>query len=192
MALPATDDFNRANANPAGGNWSACTSGGNVKILSNRLSGAGSSDFVAYWNADTPNNDQYAKCLVPLSASYDGGPGVRVNYNNIHNGYFYNVGFGSISKITNGSWSVVLWGTTGTYSATSVYKLQAVGNALTTFQDSTQTGTSTDSSFPSGNLGIGGYATDIIIDDWEGGNVGGAASSILMPKHTYFSNLMSL
>jgi hypothetical protein len=60
MALPASDNFNRSNANPIGGNWTTVPGLENVQIVSNQLTGT-VSPSVAYWNPDTPNNDQYSQ-----------------------------------------------------------------------------------------------------------------------------------
>ena len=69
MALPATDNFNRADSNPAGVPWVKVGLASDVRILTNRLTAAGSVVGFVYWNADTPADDQYSQCIVPTSGS---------------------------------------------------------------------------------------------------------------------------
>jgi hypothetical protein len=60
VALPASDNFNRANANPAGGNWTTMPLAVAIQIISNQCAASGVG-AAARWNADTFGNDQYSQ-----------------------------------------------------------------------------------------------------------------------------------
>lgn len=60
MALPASDDFNRANSTDIGTNWTPQS--GSFELSSNAVLPNGSSagtENAEFWNADTFGNDQY-------------------------------------------------------------------------------------------------------------------------------------
>lgn len=65
MALPATDDFNRANGLLGTGNWTVQSGLDNIVINTNaiRVEDVGF-DAGCNWNADTPGNDQFAEIRV--------------------------------------------------------------------------------------------------------------------------------
>lgn len=77
MALPATDDFNRANGAP-GANWTGSV-GGDLTIDSNTIRGAGvGTDNSMYWSADLPDAAQYAQCkIVTAAVGLFRGPTIR-------------------------------------------------------------------------------------------------------------------
>jgi len=60
-----TDDFNRADANPAGGNWSTLSGYNVVQIISQKLcSSSSGGDSGAYWNAATPGANQFVQYTI--------------------------------------------------------------------------------------------------------------------------------
>jgi len=194
MALPATDDFNRANGG-LGSNWTEY--GSTNRIVSNVAQGASvSADTFSKWNADTFSNDQYSKYkIASTSGSMDAGPAVRIGTSGL-NGCFLSTYNGTLefAKFVSGTFST--FGIVGTATTGDIVEIHAVGTStgnMRAFKNSVASGTGTDSAFTSGGAGFFIYNSAAQIDDWEGGNVGGvAASSILMSKHRYFSNLMSL
>jgi len=175
MSLPATDDFNRVNANPAGGNWSVASPSGNVQISSNRLSGvSGGSGGFAYWNADTPGNNQYAQCIMPDALSASGGPAVRIQTGTgTRDGYRYNVSAKTLVKWVGGT-STTLQTMTDTVSNSAVYKLEVSDTTLKVYKNGVQLGTDvTDSAHSSGSIGVYQNALTSVFDSWEGGNFTG-------------------
>lgn len=78
-----TDNFNRANETPIAGNWTTGFSGwASARLLSNTFAGpAADADSAAYYNAFTPQADQF--CEVEVGAGNggdgDGGPCVRMD-----------------------------------------------------------------------------------------------------------------
>src|SRR5882762_1014528 len=94
MTIRATDDFNRANADPIGGNWTGFA--GNGAIVSNQLrqASAGGIDAYVVWNADTPPVNHYSRITFISSGNSgsdieDGGPAVRLTTGG--NGYLFNI-----------------------------------------------------------------------------------------------------
>src|SRR6267143_4180867 len=93
MTVRATDNFNRADADPIGGNWTGFA--GNGAIVGNQLrqSTAGGIDAYIIWNADTPPADHYSKIGFVASVNNgtdveDGGPCARLTTGG--NGYLFN------------------------------------------------------------------------------------------------------
>ena len=171
MTLPVSDNFNRTNANPAGGNWTPATTNV-IQILSNRLVGVSGFGF-SYWNADTPLGAQWASCKMPNSAARSGGPAVRIQVGTgTREGYRYNVNDGTLSKYVGGT-GTVLQTITDTPSTTAVYKLEAIGSTIKVYKDGVQIGTDvTDTAWSSGSVGVWHSASSAEIDDWAADTAG--------------------
>lgn len=172
MALPATDNFNRDDANPIGGNWTTITGVGDIQLSGNACAGtSASSDNAAYWNADSFANDQYAQ-IKKLTTSNDHGPLVRGATNNCYIADTYSTAV-DIWKNVAGSWSQVGSSISITLSANDVIKLTVTTTTLEVFQNGISRGTRTDSALASGSAGMWAYqnSTSHEMDDWEGGNV---------------------
>lgn len=176
MTLPVSDNFNRSNANPAGGNWTPLTTNV-VQILSNRLVGVSGFGFT-YWNADTPNDAQWASCKMPNSTARSGGPAIRIQAGSgTREGYRYNVNDGTLSKYVSGT-GTVLQTIADTPSTTAVYKLEAIGSTIKVYKDGTQIGTDvTDTAWASGRVGVWHSASSAEIDDWSADNAGIAVTA---------------
>lgn len=184
MALPATDNFNRANADPIGGNWTTINQA--MKIASNVAAPSNTNnDSGSYWNADSFNNDQYGQIKVTAPGNFNqtgGGPAIRCNATSGGNGYVVFVMAGGsnnvqFSKLVNGSFTSI-WQRTATYSAGALCKVSATGTTLTvTYNGSAVGANATDSAHSAGSAGMA-YSSinaSTTLDDWEGGNVGAAA-----------------
>jgi hypothetical protein len=183
MALPATDNFNRADANPIGGNWSTVQGLNALQLQNNSVNGSvNNTDNAAYWNADSFANDQYSQ-IKKLTTSSDHGPLVRVATNNCYMADVYSTGI-DIWKYVAGSWTQLGSTISITLAANDVLKLSATGTTLEIFQNGTSRGTRSDSELATGSAGIWAYNnyTNINVDDWEGGNVSGGAT--LVPQET--------
>src|ERR1043165_1916097 len=90
MALPATDDFNRADTFPGGtlgANWTNQTAG--LQIFSNEAIGSDGNVPVGFWNVDSFPNDQYSKITIGSAAFSDGGPTVRASATGGSRNYYY-------------------------------------------------------------------------------------------------------
>lgn len=178
-ALPATDNFNRADVNPIGGNWTTITGQTAQQIVSYAVKGT-SGTSGSYWNADTPNNDQYAQIKVWFtSGDYGAGPVVRCS---ISADTFYTLivtdrTTAQIFKVVGGSWTL-LGGSSITISYFNngdLIRLEISGTTLTPIIAGTTYATRTDSAITSGMVGmLNNYNNAYTyLDDWEGGNLGG-------------------
>lgn len=171
MALPATDDFNRADALDLGANWTNSTSydaGAKIRIVSNTASVSGSARGPsAYWNADSFTADHYSQCV--LGTAPDVGPAVRIATNQ---SYVISGSNHTLSKVTNGT-SFSTLQTLPSMAVGDTIKLTVEGSTLKVYKNGSQTGTNqTDATFSTGNPGLWGWTG--AMDDWEGGNMGAA------------------
>ena len=178
LALPATDNFNRASQTPLAGNWTSWgtyywylfNGGGDAS-----LSATGTGYEWAHWNASLFDNDQYAKAKVANTNVNDKvGVGVRMSNGN---GYFAMAGptgssgslFGKIvgNTVTVQSTNAAIFANTG-----DVIKIIAAGTNILWYINDVLQENYTDSSLTSGNAGIAGYnnAGSGEVDDFEGGN----------------------
>lgn len=65
-------DFVGANANPIGDPWTTQPPGDNLQRLSNALHSATAGVCIAYYNVETPDNDQYVKVTIDTLANFAG------------------------------------------------------------------------------------------------------------------------
>src|SRR5437868_14876954 len=75
----ASDNFNRSNANPIGGNWTGVTN--NNQIVSNAVqpNGTNNAEHSSYYNQLSWPNDQYSEVsITTLTGSVQAGPCVRM------------------------------------------------------------------------------------------------------------------
>ena len=166
----ATDNFNRADANPVGGNWVTCTGSNNARIVSNQLKSSSTGSYV-YYNATTAN-DQYSQCVQAASVC---GPAVRLQGTS-RDGYFYHVNSATLYSRVSGTANSIL--TTGdTPSTTAVYKLEVIGSTLTVYKDGISIGSVTNTDFTSGWTGIYIGSNTGKVDDWAGGDSGQAMTA---------------
>jgi hypothetical protein len=189
MALPASDNFNRANEYPIGGNWSAPSGGDGLYLDNYVVVPNGSTTYISYWNADAFNNNQYSQCIIPSDfVGYGhGGPAVRVQSGAIT---FYVLDYGEVSdtfriyKCVANSFTKVGADISHTFSNSEVYKLSAEGTdsvTLSFFVDGNLEATRTDSSstITDGSAGIYGNGGFQSYDNWEGGDLAAGGLSIL-------------
>lgn len=178
MALPAQDDFNRADGNLTGGNWTLQGTG-NLAIAGNTITPARSGNpVVVRWSADTfPDAQKCELTLVNPTTNGGIGPAVRVGSASV-NAYFLHLFGGTnasfLGKIVAGG-AVTQIGGTFTATAGSVYRLEAEGNSLRVYQDDALQFTQTDSSLASGWAGL--YGNDF--DDTAQGDDFGANALVI-------------
>lgn len=206
MALPATDNFNRADGPIGGGNWARYALGVPAIISSTICVTEGvGSDSCAAWTADTPNADQYAQVkLITLNTSTQRAAGLLLRGGATGIGASLNGYVGLARGPFGASTTLVIWkfvsggqsqltSTTTTVAANDILKFTATGTSTTTltlYINGAQALQTTDSSSPltSGFGGIyiftdAGVQSDAAIDDFEVGNVtaaGGPAGRNLL------------
>lgn len=192
----ATDNFNRANVNPIGGNWTSLGGiVGNAQIVSNSVqnSVAGTSGD-SFWNANTFSNDQWATDAITSFSGSASFAGVILRGSS-QNAYrvFMQVGSpgnfiiakivaNAASNLTNqASPDALVTGDTITGSV--------VGTQISFFKNRNLLWTLTDSSLSSGKAGfqIDGVSStaNAQIDNWSGGNITAAppASILFLQRH---------
>jgi hypothetical protein len=183
MALPAFEPFT---GDGALANW---TQQATLDTLV-RVGGQGATnsvqDAMAYWNADVFAADQYSQFVVkakdPALKYY--GPVVRASGigDALRNGYLAldNVSTGNVElwKLVAGSFTQ-LKVVAQVVVANDVPRIEVQGTTIVMKLNGVQIGTSTtDSSLATGSAGVYILDHQTRIDDWEGGNLGGAPPSV--------------
>lgn len=176
MALPASDNYTRADANPIGGNWTTATGVNGHKILSNqcRIITA-NADACSYWNADTPNNDQWAQ-ITYGGTTFGDGPAVRISTSATDyyfitdsggNIFFYRSKTGVQTQLGTALNAVSAWAVGDTL------KLEVIGSTLKAYRNGVQIGSTYTDATPltTGRVGVYMYS-DTTYTAWAGGNVG--------------------
>ena len=183
MALPATDTFTASDGTALttySASWTYNI--GTFAINTNAVycSAAVNFEAAAKWTADAFANDQYAQGVC-VTESSSGGSGAAVRCGTGANYYgYYNDTTGSyLHKNVGGTWTQI--GSNGpSLAVNDVIRLEVEGTTLRPKINGTLVaaiGAQTDSTFSSGSAGIsfwGGNPT-ARLDNWEGGNIGGAA-----------------
>ncbi|HSA08094.1 MAG TPA: hypothetical protein P5099_01885 [Candidatus Moranbacteria bacterium] len=176
------DNFNRPDANPIGGNWSAITSEDPFRIVSNQMVATVTDSNGVYWNANAFDNDQYSQVTLKTAGGTYIGAMVRIS-SSAKTYYFFGSGATSsyvLGKYVSGSWTVINT-YTETQAVNDVIKLRVVGTTLTPTLNGTDLQSFADSSISSGSPGIHTYgSTSAALDDWEGGNLGGSLIAPIM------------
>ncbi len=181
MSTLATDDFNRADADPIGGSWTTASSNSAMKIVSNACQPSSlPADCGAYYNAISWPDDQYSQCKITVNDTASGsGPGVYVR---LASGAFTcyravashattnNV---ELAKFVAGAHTAI-WQRTQSFTDGDTLRLEVQGTTLRVFINGVQVGAdATDSSVTTGNAGVA-YSSQSVsasLDDWEGGDL---------------------
>lgn len=184
MALPASDDFNRANNTTLGANWTLVKGlfGINTNAAYSRSAGA---DTLARWNADTFGNDQYAQVTISVLSVDNIAVGVacRLDTGGAETGYFA-YAFRNVSPNVDVELAKYVAGVYTTISTTSgfavgdVLRLEVEGTTLRLYRNGSLVDTRTDSSIASGAAGVSGFgnSTSGRMDDWSGSNLAAAVA----------------
>ena len=174
-AVAVTDNFDRTDANPIGGNWSVPTGGAALKILSNVVTGTvdETTDNLSYWNADTFANDQYSQAVITgdnVGVAVRMATGALTYYAFIHTtGDQFEV-----HEVTTGTWAKLGDTYAETYTPGDTIKLTISGSTLTPYLNGSALATRSDSSISSGSAGIviaTPFPTSQTINNWAGGDL---------------------
>lgn len=187
MALPATDNFDRADANPIGGNWSTIHNESAVKIVSNQILGSGAARCGAVWNADVFDDDQYSQ-VKGTQATFVSAYGVAVRAPTATpESYYYFAQVTStvcrMQKIVAGTLTQIGLDYAHTYVQNDVLKLEVTGQdtdaVLTPYINGSAAGTRAGvANLNSGRAGVRFSNNNHSADDWEGGNVEAAPAAV--------------
>jgi hypothetical protein len=179
----ATDNFNRANETPLGGNWTLSGAGDNdFNLSANHIVPANTSvDSVDWYNAVVWPNNQYSKASIVAPGTSAGGQGMGlcVRHATSLRTYYGCVidaaGASNVQlfKMVAGT-KTVIWTRTATYSSGAIMELQVQGTTLRVIYNGSQVGAdATDSAISTGNAGLYYSSTDAsaTLDNWEGGSL---------------------
>lgn len=172
----ATDDFNRADANPAGSPWSGTVPPWDVtyKILSNALQQqSDSGDHIAVHDDGVISwpNDQCSQGVIRTTVNADGGPCVR-GLAGTKQGYFFgaNIATGNyqIQKFVAGANSTIA-SAAGSWADGDTITIEAVGTSIRGYKNGVLVISVTDTSLASGRPGFYGW-NGPIWESWAGGD----------------------
>ena len=198
MALPATDDFNRADQDlDASSDWTTVTR--NPVIVSNRVRGNAGGVGLSKWVSDTANNDQYSECdfYTDGGAAAIGGPAIRVLTDDAY--AFQLVGTSTTFRrtilIEASTRTTIATATTTTLVSGDLVRIEMTGTTLTTFLAGSSSGQpgGTDATISSGELGLfmyNGPNANAELDNWEGGNLGAGPAATFQPAWAMNSNVV--
>lgn len=192
MALPATDAFTRTDGS-LGSNWTQANGTNSPRVRANGIDNYDGSDDLVYWNADSFNNDQYSQLVYKSGSAVYLGPGVRITASN---GYGLEASSNNtryLGKIVAGVYTE-LANNLAAFTANDVYRMEMTGTSLVVKVNGSNIFSVTDGSLASGSAGLAGYGSSsgsTAWDDWEGGNLGGSATSLpLRRRFRSFSGLI--
>lgn len=183
MALPATDNFNRADGG-LGANWTTQDNAG--VISSNTFLAAGSFGYQ-FWNADAFPDNQYGQAFFgPGGAATQQYVGLTLRASGTgagaYDNYFIYADAANIYIGKNVSGSFTLLQTiTGEGASLTTYKASIEGSTIKVYKSGVQIGSDqVDATHTSGSVGIGGLSGSL--DDWEGGAIGVAPKRFLATR----------
>jgi hypothetical protein len=189
-----TDSFTGANDDPLNANWTVDQ--GTLRIFVNCCNeNALAFPHIGRYAGGMFANDQYAQ-VKPFNGVGIHGGGVAVRLDASKNGYcayFVNPTTVLIDRIDAGALTNLA--SIGSLSFTAdvdVLKLDVVGTTLTAYKNGTPIGNATDSTHASGRAGVviqGNSGT--LIDDWEGGDIGGGGQSPAMTSVPFVPRSMA-
>lgn len=185
----ALDTFQRADANPIGGNWTPVVSGVFVagQLASHNFEASASNSAVAaYWNALSWNADQWAQVTIGACGSgsdvgivlrQDTGGAVTF-YDLLWTGATGSTGQWFIQKRVAGATSTLATGNTPTTNVGDTILGVVIGSNLYLYWNGILIGTATDSTLTSGSPGIflfaNGTPDTAVISSWAGGTFSSA------------------
>jgi hypothetical protein len=182
MSVLASDDFNRANANPIGGSWTTAPNHNALQLLSNTCQPSSLAvDCGAYYSGITWPADQYAQVKVTVNSTGTGvGPGLfcRQDTGGANTCYRLVASHAAANNIELGKFIAGaftgIWTRTQAFTDGDTLRLEVQGTTLRAYLNGVQIGAdTTDSSIASGATGIA-YSSltsaTTLVDDFEGGD----------------------
>lgn len=193
IAGGATDNFNRADETPLASPWGVAHggAGGNCNLVSNAITASTASNKFIYHGSSVTSADQYAQWLYASAITNDDwGPAVRINNTGgERHGYWYSVyqgGLDGLNKfIANSFTQVEAWHQAAGVGNT--VRIEASGSTISGYLNGAQVSGSpaTDTSLTTAGLGAGAFVfeTGGSIDDFDGGDLGGAPTERHQTRH---------
>lgn len=195
MAVLFTDNFNRANESPLGGNW-ATAEGGGLQLISNAVgrpvaSVTNTVSIVTTTAATIPANQYAQATILGTAGSTFDYPGIALRFSSTGGGTGYVVAYGNLSsgtqniftvwKVVSGTYTQIGSDIAATYIAGGILYAEAVNSGtsvnINVYYNGTLIGTRTDTSsiIASGQPGLFYYFGNTgayTLDDFSTGNVG--------------------
>lgn len=193
MTQLAFDKFQRADANPIGGNWTTLSNTGDIQLASQQAQASLlASECEAFYNAAVWPNDQYSEITLGVTTSQYIHVGVR--YGGAGNGYILLVECTSgnvyIQKLAGGSGSTLIGPVSSglPFSSGEIVRLTVQGTLLSATRNGIPATSVTDSDIASGSAGFGFFVFGAIagatVASWSGGNLltppSGVDNSLMM------------
>lgn len=188
MALPATDDFT-GTAGTYLSSRTGWTTGQMRADMYLRTGGycaaeiAGSTNYAAYrWIGDAFNGNHYSQALAQALFG-SSGIGVTVRCQSASNSYYgftLNTAGAKIVRCDSGTLTTLVFDEL-TYTAGFTMRLEVNGTALTAIYNGSTVLSTTDATYSGGGAGIHGtndLGSSQMIDNWEGGNIGGSSTPV--------------
>lgn len=184
-----SDDFNRANETPIGGNWATGNGTNGLNLSGNILVAVspGAQDGTSNYTATTFSNDQYSRGELTCVGTGGGGQGIglSVRYaSGARTHYRFVLDHGTPGNnaeirrfVAGASTSIALWDT-GAWTDGQQWTLTAVGpqtaTVVTVYKGTVSNQSVTDNStVPSGSPGCSQSSsfTSGSVDNWSAGNI---------------------
>lgn len=192
MALPATDNFTRANGG-LGANWTTVTGASAPQIVGNLVEPAavGGTNSEARWNADALGNDQYAEIVIVALNTASGrqaaamvrcASAARTFYSAQASGPLGATTTITLEKRVAGT-KTVLGSVVTTVAANDVLRISAVGTVLTATLNGATVIQLIDSTIAAGSPGLViatdvGAITDAKLDSWRADVLPGSTHTV--------------
>lgn len=182
MALPASDDFNRANESPIGGNWTNISTANEFRLLANEVLRLDTKALM-YWNADSFDASHYSECKGISLSNAPAGPAVAVQPTTVDCFLIVlrNTSIQRFFKVVGGTETQLGADVSNPITTSSVCRIRIEGTLLTYSDDGVDIATRTDNSHSGGAAGLYDGVSQKF-DDWGGGNV---AAGVANPWYQY-------
>jgi hypothetical protein len=184
MGVLASDNFNRANANPIGAPWTTASGVSAMQIVSNAATASSlAADCGADYTGITWPADQYSKAKLSVTGTGGAGQGACLSVRSasgartlyrleVDHAATLNV---AVEKFVAGTPSALIGPLTQAWTDGDTWEIRAQGPTISVYRNGALVGAATDISSPllTGNPGIGysSVETAASIDDWEGGTI---------------------
>lgn len=208
-----TDDFNRADSDTLGAQWTETGFGvsGNFRITSNAMTqDADSNTGYCRWEQDLSSSDNYAQCAVTTLNTAAGGtialgPACRFQSGDttmyVHMAVNSSTGSpnpcGRTQRVETGSVTTLDLRSAYSQSLPDTFRIEMDGSTLLSTIDGVTAYTTTDTNITTGlRGGFRGFVNnsnntgDVVVDDFETGDLAAAVAPILAPRSGYKRHLL--
>jgi len=184
----ASDNFNRADSNPIGGNWTTINGAAVTQLLSSQATAAvAGTTGESWWNANAFPNDQWAQITLPVfsaSPTSFGGVALRMNMSGVYTDYrcfIASNGNGNIGRFNAGS-SLSLFSHVATVAPGDTVTGTVMGIVLAVYDGRNLLGIANDGLVTSGAAGLlidpVTSVANAAADNWSAGSIAASPSIV--------------